>query len=657
MAVAEMKKVLLVAHREDREPLVRVLQRLGVLQVEDLLEEQAALGEALDLERDEPGEEAARLDARLAELKFCLDFLQRVAPERTTFIQQFAGTKVFLKESEFRHYLEDKDRVAEVYRALRAIDDELTKLRNEETRRHNLLSQLEPWLALDVPLEELKPGPEVGVEVGVLPLKAEAESALRAELEEVSPGAYLEVIGTGREEAYVVLLYARVDEEAVQAFLRQRSFSRTVFPELTGTPQAVKAETEAELAALDRRRAELMNQAQVYVPERLRLKAAYDELALARARLDLAVNFGRTAETFALTGWLRAVDWPRLEKAVAQVSPTAYVTASDPQEGDNPPVSLQNSNTIRPFEAVTELYGLPLPGGLDPTPYLAPFFFIFFGLMYGDFAYGLILAGLCWYAMRKIRMVGLAKKLFLLLILGGFASALVGIVTGSYFGSLPIPPLWFNPMDDPIRMLMISMALGVIQIFTGLSIQMVTRMKNGEVLDAIYDQGFWLVFLTGLILVLVGSAVPALAGPGKTLSLVGAVVLTLTQGRANKNIIRRLLSGLLSLYSVSGYVSDVLSYSRLLALGLSTSVIGMVINNVVVMVGGGGPIGWIAAALIAVVGHGFNLIINVLGAYVHASRLQYVEFFTKFYESGGRPFIPFRLNTRYIDLELEEREA
>ncbi|MDK2784428.1 MAG: V/A-type H+/Na+-transporting ATPase subunit [Bacillota bacterium] len=658
MAVAEMKKVFLVAHREDREALTRVLQRLGVLQVEDFLDEiQSDDATFDDLMRDEPGEQAAKLDARLADLKFCLDFLQRLVPERTTFIQQFAGTKVYLKESEFRNYLKDEERIAHVRRALRSIDEELTHLRNEETKKENLLTLLAPWQALDVPLEELRPSPEVGLELGTLTLPAAEEAAFAAELEETSPGAYFEVISREREEARVFVLYVRADEEAVQAFLHRRSFNRVIFPELSGTVKEVLERTKAELTELNRRREELLAEARQYVSERLLLKAAYDEANLERSRLELVQNFARTQETFALTGWIKARDWPRLERAVAGVSPTAYLTARDAQEGDNPPVALQNNRAVRPFEAVTELYGLPVPGGIDPTPYLAPFFFVFFGLMYGDAAYGLILAGLSWYAMQKIRMAGLAQKLFTLLIIGGGASFLAGAITGSWFGSLPIPPLWFSTMDNPIKMLGVAMALGVIQIFTGLIIQMIADIRSGKILDAIYDQGLWLVFLTGLILLLLSSSLPALASAGKALSLVGALGLILTQGRANKNIIKRLLSGIVSLYGVSGYLSDVLSYSRLLALGLGTTVIGMVINNMVVMVGQGGPVGWIIAALIAVAGHGFNLIINVLGAYVHASRLQYVEFFTKFYESGGRPFSPFRLSTKYIDLELEEREA
>ncbi|MGI6603877.1 MAG: V-type ATP synthase subunit I [Firmicutes bacterium] len=660
MAVAKMKKVFLMAHREDREALTKVLQRLGVLQLEDFLLTKECAPETeveVYLKRDEPGEEAAALDARIADLKFCLDFMQRLSPEKTSFIQQFAGTKVYLKERDFRECVKESHKVDSVHKGLRLIDAELTRLRNEETKNHNLLAQLEPWLALDVPLEELTSGSDIGVEVGTLPLTAQKETEWLEELEAASPGAYVEIVGRNREEVYLVLLYAREDEEFVQSLLRQRSFGRATFPSVQGTAQEVKERCEKELARLAARREKLLAEARQYLEHRLLVKSAYDEAAMARSRLEAVLNFGRTAETFALTGWVEAENLPRLEKAVASVSPTAYLKGRDPTEDDDPPVILENSRSVYPFEVVTELYGLPLPRGVDPTPYVAPFFFLFFGLMYGDAGYGLVLMGLAWLTMRKIRMAGMAKKLFILLMLGGAASVLVGAVTGSWFGDLPLPTIWFSPADDPMKMLIISFALGLVHIYTGLIIQMITNLRSGKVADGLFDQGLWLVFLTGLVMFGVGTVFPAITPIGKIVAIVGAVGLVLTQGRANKNVIKRLLSGILSLYDVSGYLSDVLSYSRLLALGLGTSVIGTVINSMVALVAAGGPIGWIIGAIIAVVGHAFNLIINVLGAYVHASRLQYVEFFTKFYESGGRAFNPFRMMTRYIDLELEEREA
>jgi V/A-type H+-transporting ATPase subunit I len=506
-----------------------------------------------------------------------------------------------------------------------------------------------------VPLQELSDSSYLRQQVGVFPV--DDLTAIKEALEQAAAGIYLEELGCSREDTYVYILYAQPDREQVQAILRENSFSPATLPAQEGTAAEIIAQTENELHALAARRQQVWAGAKQYVDNRLLLKSAYDALALERSQLELALCCGRTDETFALTGWVTDQDLPRLKKAVMKASPGAYLAAEDPTHQDNPPVVLENTRTVWPFEVITELFGLPVPGGIDPTPYLAPFYFLFFGIMYGDAAYGLILAGLCWYLMRQIRMAGMAKKLFTLLTMCGFSAVLFGIITGSYFGSLPIPPIWFSPLDDPLKMLVVSMAIGLVHIYVGLIISMADQIKSGHLLDGLMDQGLWLIFISGLVLLLARTQMPALAPAAKVLSIAGAVGLVLTQGRANKNIIKRLLSGILSLYDVSGYLSDVLSYSRLLALGLGTTVIGLVINNMVVMAAESGIAGIVLAAFIFVAGHGFNLLINVLGAYVHASRLQYVEFFTKFYDSGGRTFTPYRITTEYIDLELEEREA
>ncbi|MGI6128523.1 MAG: V-type ATP synthase subunit I [bacterium] len=654
MAVASMRKVFLVAHRDDRDAIAEVLQRLGVLQVEDILS-LPELEEDIGILRDEPGAKASELDARLADLRFSLDFLNRLDPEKTTFIQQFTGTKVLLSEQKFTDYWSNQEKVNETVRALRKFDEQLNRIRNEETQKNNLLAALEPYLSLDVPLEELANGPDVAIEVGVLP--QDNLTALKSALEEASPDAYVEELGGSREEAFVFILSDQTDQDTVQDILRRNAFSRATFPEREGTCAQVKTQLEQELAALTADKEQVLATARQYVDNRLLLKVTHDELSLQRSRLELALKFGRTEETFALTGWIEEKNFSRLHKAVRKVSPSAYLTGEEARDEDNPPVVLQNTRVVWPFEVVTELFGLPGPGDIDPTPYLAPFYFLFFGMMYGDTAYGLILAGICWYLMKKIRMAGMAKKLFTTLMLGGFSAAIFGIITGSYFGSLPIPPIWFSPMDDPLKMLIVAMAVGMVQIYAGLTISMIQQIKKGHLVDGLFDQGLWMVFLTGLIMLLGESAMPALGPAARVLSWTGAIGLVATQGRNNKGLIKRLLSGIISLYDVSGYLSDVLSYSRLLALGLSTSVIGMVINNMVSMAAEGGGVGIALAALIFIGGHGFNLLINVIGAYVHASRLQYVEFFSKFYESGGRGFTPFGITTTYIELELEEREA
>jgi len=319
------------------------------------------------------------------------------------------------------------------------------------------------------------------------------------------------------------------------------------------------------------------------------------------------------------------------------------LTLEDPSEEEEIPVLLDNPAIVKPVEMITEQYSLPNPRSLDPNRVMAPFFIMFFGMMVSDAAYGIILSALTAYALYKFKPTGGAKQLFQLLCLGGLATLFWGALFGGWVGGLiPIKPIWFNPTDEPLKMLLFCLAVGVVHLYVGMGLQAYKSIKAGNIKDAIYDQGFWYLFLTGLMLLAVAPSV------GKYMAIIGAIGLVLTQGRDNKNIIKRLLSGILSLYNVTSFLGDVLSYSRLLALGLATGVIGTVINEMSLMLSGN-IIGIIFMIIFMVVGHTFNIAINVLGAYVHSSRLQYVEFFGKFFEGDGKPYAPFSIKTKYIE--------
>ena len=246
---------------------------------------------------------------------------------------------------------------------------------------------------------------------------------------------------------------------------------------------------------------------------------------------------------------------------------------------------------------------------------------------------------------------------------GGFFGDVVNVVSRVFFGhEVGIPPLWFAPLNDPMKLLMFSLAVGLVHLFTGLFLKGYTSIKNGDVMSAVIDCGCWFLFLIGLILMLLPSSIFAgIAGTqivfppfvnllAKVLTIVGALGLLLFSARDKKNPGLRLALGAYELYGVTSWLSDVLSYSRLLALGLATGVIAQVINQIGSM-GGRSIIGAILFIIVFLVGHTLSLAINLLGAYVHTNRLQYVEFFGKFYEGGGRPFSPFRANTKYVDIK------
>ncbi len=350
-----------------------------------------------------------------------------------------------------------------------------------------------------------------------------------------------------------------------------------------------------------------------------------------------------------------------------------------PGPDEDPPVKLKNSFFAAPVEGVVEGYSMPGRHEVDPSAVMSIFYYVLFGMMLSDAAYGILIVLACGIVLWKCKNIeqSLRKSLWMFFFCG-ISTTFWGVMFGSYFGDaipviaktffgkeITVAPLWFAPLDEPMRLLLFSFLLGVIHLFTGLGVQLYQLVKRKKFADAIYDVVFWYFLVGGLILLLVSSdmfrnmmsltfTLPPIVGTiSGIFAGVGALGIVLTSGRESKNPGKRLLKGLYGLYNVSGYLSDILSYSRLLALGLATGVIATVFNQIGSMMGGGVP-GAIFFTLVFVVGHVLNLAINLLGAYVHTNRLQYVEFFGKFYEGNGRKFQPFSAKTKYFKITEEK---
>jgi V/A-type H+-transporting ATPase subunit I len=304
---------------------------------------------------------------------------------------------------------------------------------------------------------------------------------------------------------------------------------------------------------------------------------------------------------------------------------------------------LENPQIGKPFEIITKLYGLPQRGTLDPTLYLAPFFFLFVGLTVSEAGYGLLVALLSFLYLKFAKPKGGLRQFLTLMGILGVATVILGTLVGGWFG-FPIRQLMIlDPLEDPVSFLILSLALGFIQVWFGTLINMISGIKSKDYLQAIFVQGGWLVLLPSLVLyALLKQSFWGI------LALVGAAGIVLFAS-PSRNPLARFFGGLYSLYDISRYLADVLSYSRLLALGLATSVIAMVVNTLCQTALEIPWVGWLFAALIFVGGHLFNLGISFLGGFVHSMRLQFVEFFSKFFKSGGKPFKPFALEGKYVE--------
>ncbi len=310
---------------------------------------------------------------------------------------------------------------------------------------------------------------------------------------------------------------------------------------------------------------------------------------------------------------------------------------------------------------------MPSSSNIDPTALMAPFYAIFFGLMLADVGYGLIMAVLCFLLLKKFSLEGTMQKMMKLFFYCGLSTAFWGVMFGSWFGdAIPaaaklifnsdftISPVWINPMEQPMTLLVFSFIFGVIHLFTGMAIQAYMLVRDGDTKAAVFDIGFWYGFIIGIALWLFGNTIiPGSAGIGKWMTIIFAIGLILTQGRSKDNIVGKLISGVLSLYNITSYLSDILSYSRLLALGLATGVVSSVVS-ILGSMGGRNIFGILLFIVVLLIGHVFNFAINALGAFVHAARLQYVEFFGKFYEGGGESFNPLAKKTKYNKIIKEE---
>ena len=524
----------------------------------------------------------------------------------------------------------------------------LGEIESERTKEETLRASLAPWLALDVPLEQ-----EDGtlcVTLGTVSA-AVTDEALNAACAAFDGLALWREASADRSLRYLFIACHESVNEAAMTALREIGFSPVSFRGLQGTAKENDAAAQAHLTALRKEREDIEQRIASLGGKREALLEASDRAAITLRREEAKSRLVETDSAFLLEGWLPAACCEELEKTLAPF--TCAIETRDPTEEEYPkvPVQLKNNKLTRPLNMVTEMYSLPAYGTLDPNPLMAPFFILFYGIMMADMGYGLLMMIASVIISKKYRPKGTSGELFSLLGLCGLSTFIVGAMTGGFFGDFltqlvaivspgtvfALPKL-FDPLDDLTMILIGSMALGLVQIVTGMAISLIEKCKRKKFLDAFFEEiTWWLVFLGIALAVLKkGTAVLYL---GCALVLLGPIV----QGKGWGK-----LTGVFgSVYNhVTGYFGDILSYTRLMALMLAGSVIAQVFNMLAAM-----PGNVIAFIIISMLGNAMNFGLNLLGCYVHDLRLQCLEFFNKFYVDGGKPFRPMTLDTEYVDLQ------
>ncbi len=671
MAVLQMQRISVCALKKDRKKILELLQQKGVVEIERMPEEDSGF------QRIDTAGQRAVFEKNANAAENALEILQIYVPEKKSMLASLEG-KTPVDFEGYSSVAERQDAIMGSARQLISLSKHIAENKADIVKRENQKESLEPWKPLDVPMN-FTGTDKVAAFVGTLSSPMTLEQIYTG-LKEAAPdldAVDVHVISTDRDQTYVCVLGGRKDASALEEALRSIGFAK---PTQVGgmVPEERQKQLTEKIQALQEEIARMETEIADYAVDRRDLELVSDYYRTRAAKYEVLGELLQSKKTFVLTGYV-----PR--KAAAALKEeldknfTLAAEVEELAEGEEPPVLLSNSTFSSSFEGVVGSFGLPRLGEIDPTTIMSFFYFFFFGLMLSDAAYGFIIFLACFIVLRKFPHMedGMRKSLRMFMycgistliwgiLFGGYFGDIVDVVARNYFGVAEgvtvIPALWFAPLNDPMRMLMFSMLFGLIHLFVGLGLKGYMLIKDGKVMDAFWDVGLWFVFLIGLILLLLpsdifagisGIAFPAsLAVPGKYMAIVGLVGILLMSARSNKNWGLRIALGAYDIYNTTGWLSDVLSYSRLLALGLATGVIASVINQMGSMFGTG-VVGTILFIVVFIFGHILNLAINLLGAYVHTNRLQFVEFFGKFYEGGGRPFNPFTTNTKYVDIKEE----
>ena len=635
-----MKHLRLVGLESEREALLRAMQDMGCVEISGVDGAEDALHEGF-ARPDDRALLSAQESARSC--RAALAALDRCAPEKKGLFRKRASVarKDFFSEESAREAKNTAD-------ALNAMQRRLGEIESERTKEETLRASLAPWLTLDVPLEQ-----EDGtlcVTLGTVSA-AVTDEALNAACAAFDGLALWREASADRSLRYLFIACHESVSEAAMTALREIGFSPVSFRGLQGTAKENDAAAQAHLTALQKEREDIEQRIASLGGKREALLEASDRAAITLRREEAKSRLVETDRAFLLEGWLPAARCEELEKTLAPFTCATETRDPTEEEYQKVPVQLKNNKLTRPLNMVTEMYSLPAYGTLDPNPLMAPFFILFYGIMMADMGYGLLMMIASVIISKKYRPKGTSGELFSLLGLCGLSTFIVGAMTGGFFGDFltqlvaivspgtvfALPKL-FDPLDDLTMILIGSMALGLVQIITGMAISLIEKCKRKKFLDAFFEEITWWIVFIGIALAVLkkGTAVLYL---GCALVLLGPIV----QGKGWGK-----LTGVFgSVYNhVTGYFGDILSYTRLMALMLAGSVIAQVFNMLAAM-----PGNVVAFVIISMLGNAMNFGLNLLGCYVHDLRLQCLEFFNKFYVDGGKPFRPMTLDTEYVDLQ------
>lgn len=654
LAKLSMNRIEIIALLKDNKKIIERLQRHGIVEFsncqDDALIKMNTSSFVTLFEKNKSIADEAK------------EVLNEFAPIKKSIFAGLSSRKEIDKE-EFSKYAENTDKYLQMCYDLIRLKKSVTENRAAIIRTQTQMDALKIWLELDIPMH-FKGTRNTRCYIGVVPRQRTHEDIL-LEIANRNPKLemiHVEIISAFKEQTCVAIICHNEIAGEVNEVLRQMGF---VFPsdQANQEPRLKMQQYENELVKYSTEIEDCINKIKLYSDRTYEIEFLADYLIMRKDKYLALSKAALTQNTIIISGYIPEKFTEKITEEL-QARYTVAITVRKPEDDEDVPVLLENNEFSAPVESITEMYALPGKNDIDPSAVMSFFYYVFFGIMLSDAGYGLLMVIGTAFALRKFSLEDSMKKTLKMFFYCGISTVFWGAMFGSWFGDIiaiiyeqflhrqaPNIALWFEPIKDPIKFLLAAFAFGIVHLFVGLGVSFKMAWDRGDKLDAILDVIPVYFFVLGVAPLAAGVLVkiPAtFTTIGQYSAIAGVILIILTAGRSAKNIFARLGLGLYGLYNVaSGYLSDILSYSRLLALGLATGSIASVFNLMGAM-----PenlfFKGILLFIVFIIGHPLNMAINLLGAYVHTNRLQFVEFFSKFYEGGGRAFNPLKVKTKYI---------
>lgn len=648
MAILPVKKIHIFGHKRAECALINFLYRMGVIEITE-----AEAG----MVRSHPDTDIPMLDKNLAEIGYAINCLEKFTDKKR---ENIVVDKKKYEEtvSGFKY--------VEIFNLCKEAEDTIIRMKSSEEKLLQLKAHLMPWVRLDADMCEMQDTETYKISAGSVSAK-ELKNFNRDILKE---NIFAEQISEDKNNVYFVLLYIKEKTTAVTEILRRYKFNRFLFPVEKINASARIENIDAEVKTIGTEIESCRNRIRENLLFIKDLMIVYDHYYNLKIK-NTGYNFiNETKETFYMCGWVVTKKIDDIKAAIGKEFPETAVYFTFPLPTDDIPVFLRNNKVSEPFNFITELYGHPVYDGLDPSPLMAPFFVVFFAFCLTDAAYGIILTLASMFVLKKYRLREETSKFFKLMFYCGTFTVVLGAVTGGWFGDLldrlPSGLIFFknfknalilekiNPATQPLNFLVLALILGSIQVLFGLLVNLYYQLKLKNIFFAVFQQ-LPTIIIQIILIALVISGIGIISFERNIYIILFSILgfsmssIAYTQWKINSAVGEKLFWSIFTNYGIvtGNFLADTLSYARLFALGLSTGLMAMAVNEVAGLSSGLPYIGTVVMFVIFICGHVFNIAINILGAYVHTSRLQYLEFFSKFYVSGGRIFKPFGERRKY----------